>query len=123
ELEVLERPETGVVAAACGEGGLHVLEEGHEVELVGGELVVTPLGRRALPLRRYATGVRAARVEGDCACGSPLPRIEVVGGSSSCRSRSGRSRCGTGSSRPRTARSSPSTGRARTASATSPTRS
>jgi len=79
ELEVLERPETGVVAAACGEGGLHVLEEGHEVELVGGELVVTPLGRRALPLRRYATGVRAARVEGDCACGSPLPRIEVVG--------------------------------------------
>ena len=77
-LDVLTWPETGPVAAACGRGaGYHVLADGHAVEVVGGELLVTPLARRE-PLVRFAPGVRAAWLEGECACGSPLPRVEVT---------------------------------------------
>lgn len=79
-LEVLTFPATGPVAAGCGRGrgeGLHVLTAGHAVELVEGELLVTPLGRNA-PLLRYAPGVRAEWVEGTCPCGSELPRLRVV---------------------------------------------
>jgi ketosteroid isomerase-like protein len=82
-------PPTGVVAGACTErAGLHVFDA-HVVEIVGadgsparpgapGELLVTPLGRRAAPLLRLATGARASLVDGPCACGSPLPRIELA---------------------------------------------
>ena len=47
-LDVLTFPATGPVAIGCGRGdGLHVLTDGHVVELVDGELLVTPLGRKA----------------------------------------------------------------------------
>lgn len=76
-LDVLSWPETGPVAVACGRGeGHHVLADGHVVEIVDGELLVTPLGRGE-PLLRFAPGVRATWLEGACACGSPLPRIAV----------------------------------------------
>lgn len=76
-LDVLWWPATGPVAAACGRGeGYHVLADGHHVELVDGELLVTPLGRR-VPLLRYAPGVHAAWLPGGCRCGSELPRLEV----------------------------------------------
>lgn len=76
-LEVLSFAATGPVAIGCGRGeGLHALAEDHVVELVDGELLVTPL-RRAVPLVRYAPGVRAAWLAGDCACGSRLPRLGV----------------------------------------------
>jgi ketosteroid isomerase-like protein len=82
-------PATGVVAGACTRrAGLHVFDA-HVVEIVrvngepappgiAGELLVTPLGRRGAPLLRLATGARASFVRGPCACGSPLPRIEIV---------------------------------------------
>jgi phenylacetate-CoA ligase len=44
-----------------------------------GELVVTQLGERAMPLVRYAPGdVFRTRVE-PCACGDPSPRVHFVG--------------------------------------------
>lgn len=77
-LDVLVFPATGPIAIGCGQGeGLHVLTDGHVVELSGDELLVTPL-RRSVPLVRYAPGVRAAWVEGACACGSDLPRLTVL---------------------------------------------
>jgi uncharacterized protein len=77
-LDVLTFPATGPVAIGCGRGdGLHVLTDGHVVELAEDELLVTPLGRK-VPLLRYAPGVRAAWVEGACACGSDLPRLRVL---------------------------------------------
>jgi len=76
-LDVLSWPETGPVAAACAHGFLHVLADGHVVEVAGGELLVTPLGREE-PLVRFATGVAARELDGDCPCGSTLPRLEVT---------------------------------------------
>ncbi|MBM3676851.1 MAG: hypothetical protein FJW96_03065 [Actinobacteria bacterium] len=58
-VDYVETPETGVIAVRTPEGSFHVLEDAHVVEIVDGELVVTPLGRRGLPLLRYATGIRA----------------------------------------------------------------
>ena len=45
-----------------------------------GELVVTTLARRGMPLIRYRTGDGARLLPGLCACGSPLPRLENPGG-------------------------------------------
>jgi hypothetical protein len=76
-LDVLTWAETGPVAAACGRGGYHVLADGHLVEILHGELLVTPLSRRE-PLVRFAPGLHASWLEGVCACGSELPRIRVA---------------------------------------------
>ncbi|WP_443666888.1 phenylacetate--CoA ligase family protein, partial [Desulfovibrio sp.] len=43
-----------------------------------GELVITTLQRRAMPLLRYRTGDMASLLDGPCACGSPLPRLGPV---------------------------------------------
>ncbi|MES9995606.1 DVU_1553 family AMP-dependent CoA ligase [Desulfovibrio aminophilus] len=45
-----------------------------------GELVVSTLNRRGLPLVRYRTGDAARLLPGPCPCGSPLPRLETVPG-------------------------------------------
>lgn len=45
-----------------------------------GEIVVTTLGRRALPLIRYRTGDAAAWIPGPCPCGSALRRLGRVPG-------------------------------------------
>jgi ketosteroid isomerase-like protein len=76
---LLGRPETGVYAAGCGRGGwLHALES-HVVEVgEGGELLVTPLGRRGAPILRLVVGLRARWVDGACPCGSTLPRLELL---------------------------------------------
>ena len=91
------RPEDGMFSSICA--GLHaVLEQaradGVEPEQGGvfvhpvtgkvlpagetGELVITTLQRRAMPLLRYRTGDMASLLDGPCACGSPLPRLGPV---------------------------------------------
>ena len=76
---VLELPETGVVASPCGEGTLHAHTGSHLVEIEAGELVVTPLGARAVPLLRFATGIEAAWIGEPCPCGSSLPTLRLTG--------------------------------------------
>lgn len=49
-----------------------------------GELVITTLQRRAMPLLRYRTGDMASLLDGPCACGSPLPRLGPVLGRIEC---------------------------------------
>jgi phenylacetate-CoA ligase len=44
-----------------------------------GEIVATQLGRRALPLVRYAPGDAFRLLSGMCPCGDPAPRIVFVG--------------------------------------------
>jgi ketosteroid isomerase-like protein len=73
---LLGRPETGVFAAGCGQS-LHALESSI-VEIDGGELLVTPLGRRGAPLLRLATAIHARWVDGACPCGSELRRLELA---------------------------------------------
>lgn len=85
--------EAGLVGVECPERiGLHVLADEHVVEIVApetgalcppgeaGEIVVTPLTRRAMPLLRYCTGDMAAWLDGPCPCGSALPRTTRIRG-------------------------------------------
>ena len=44
-----------------------------------GELVLTPLGARARPLLRWASGIEARWLDEPCPCGSDLPALELPG--------------------------------------------
>jgi len=69
-------------------GGLHVMESEFLAQIVDpatgrvlddgleGELVLTNLGRRSMPLIRYRTGDQARLSRGRCACGRSFARIE-----------------------------------------------
>ena len=83
--------ETGIVAAECGrQEGLHVYEHGAVVEVLGedgrlsttgaGELVVSSLGNRAMPLLRYRTGDIAEVTGEPCGCGAAGRRIRSLSG-------------------------------------------
>ncbi len=54
---------------------LQPLPHGHE-----GEIVLTTLTRKAMPLIRYRTGDVASLLAGPCPCGSPLHRLSRVQG-------------------------------------------
>ncbi|MDR2109307.1 MAG: hypothetical protein LBP28_07620 [Coriobacteriales bacterium] len=70
--------------------GLHVRESDLIVEVIDplsgqprasgqwGELVISTLGREAMPLLRYRTGDHSRLLTGTCPCGSPLKRISSV---------------------------------------------
>lgn len=45
-----------------------------------GEIVVTTLSRRGMPLIRYATGDRGRLLPGSCPCGHPAPRLDRISG-------------------------------------------
>ncbi len=45
-----------------------------------GEIVITTLTRRAMPLIRYRTGDVASLLSGPCSCGSPLTRLSKIQG-------------------------------------------
>lgn len=83
--------EVAVIASECSEhAGLHVMAEGLFVEVVKGdrparsgelgELLVTDLLNRAMPLVRYRIGDMAVREDGACKCGRGLPRLRDVAG-------------------------------------------
>ncbi|MGX7950270.1 DVU_1553 family AMP-dependent CoA ligase [Oleidesulfovibrio alaskensis] len=80
--------ETGLGGAlGCGHQGLHLREADLLAEVIDpvtgtplpdgqeGELVITTLRRRTMPLIRYRTGDLARLLAGACPCGSPLRRI------------------------------------------------
>ena len=85
--------ETGYGGALACEAhdGLHIRETDLYLEIVDertgqvasagdeGEVVVTTLRRRGLPLIRYRTGDRGSIVETQCHCGSVLRRLHLVG--------------------------------------------
>jgi phenylacetate-CoA ligase len=80
------------IAWQCPAGiGYHVNMESVLVEItddrgravpdgVPGEVVVTSLTNRAMPLIRYVTGDRAVRLPGRCPCGRGLERLDHVEG-------------------------------------------
>jgi len=83
--------EVSVIASECSEhAGMHIMAEGLFVEVVQGdrparpgelgELLVTDLLNRAMPLIRYRIGDMAIREEGQCKCGRRLPRLKDVAG-------------------------------------------
>lgn len=83
--------EVGLIASECGRGeGLHISAESVWVEFVRdgrhvapgelGEVLVTDLRNRALPLIRYRIGDLGSPAEGACPCGRGLPRMQMVAG-------------------------------------------
>ena len=72
--------ETGVVAHECPEGSLHINSESVVVESVGGELLLTTLNNRAMPLIRYRNEDLAVPGEGTCICGRGLPLLAKLQG-------------------------------------------
>jgi phenylacetate-CoA ligase len=80
--------EAGAFAFECREGGVHIATENVYLEVLRGgtavapgeegEVVVTVLNNRAMPLIRYNLGDWARLVPGRCGCGRNLPRIEVM---------------------------------------------
>jgi len=75
EVSILAPAETGPLGVECAQGQLHLLADDHVLEVIDGRLVTTPLCRRGAPLLRYATSESGSLVDGQCACGSPLPRF------------------------------------------------
>lgn len=85
--------ETGLGGAVdcCPGSGLHLRAPDMFVEVVDpqtgtpraagefGEVVVTTLSRRAMPLVRYRTGDLGRLVHGRCVCDGRLPRMEITG--------------------------------------------
>jgi len=82
--------EVGPIAYECEHGSLHVMAQDLVVEVLGpdghevscgeaGEVVVTDLNNRAMPLVRYRLGDFAV-VGQPCECGRPLPALSAVWG-------------------------------------------
>lgn len=82
--------EVGPIAAECPEGSMHVLADNVHVEIFRGEqpvpdgefgeIVVTSLSNRAMPLVRCRIGDCARLLPQPCACGRPLPVLaQLVG--------------------------------------------
>jgi len=79
----------GAIQCPAGEG-LHIRHPHLMVEIVDpgsgrplapgqwGEIAVTTLDRRAMPLIRYRTGDVSRLLDCPCACGSPFPRLDRI---------------------------------------------
>lgn len=88
--------EAGILASECeAHAGLHVCAEHHILEVVrpdlspcapgeSGEVLVTSLTEKAMPLIRYANGdLAVAGEEERCPCGRGLPRLRHIKGRTS----------------------------------------
>ncbi|HEU5170134.1 MAG TPA: hypothetical protein VFU46_06335 [Gemmatimonadales bacterium] len=89
--DVYGSSETKEIAWECPRGAMHVNADVLRVEALGrggqpaadgeeGDLVVTVLVNRAMPLLRYRTGDRGALLAGRCDCGCTLPLLGIVAG-------------------------------------------
>ncbi len=77
-LEYYATQETSVIALRCRAGAYHPLPGACHVEVVDGEVVVTPVNNPSFILIRYAPGDLATMAEGECACGAHGARIESL---------------------------------------------
>ncbi|MFF8905387.1 phenylacetate--CoA ligase family protein [Streptomyces olivaceoviridis] len=83
--------ETNSLGLTCAEGSLHLTEDRHLFEVIDpettepvadghpGELVLTSLVSRAMPLLRYRTGDFGTVRSAPCACGSPRRTLDHHG--------------------------------------------
>ena len=79
--------ETSAIGIECvAHGGVHLMTSRHVFELntaghqdAQGELIVTTLAQRGLPLLRYKLGDLVRMRQGRCGCGLDDPRVDVLG--------------------------------------------
>src|SRR6185437_1041049 len=73
--------DAGLLANECPNGGFHIPAEGVLIEIDApdstglGEIVVTNLYSKAMPIIRYRTGDVGRLLGGACSCGRGLPRL------------------------------------------------
>jgi phenylacetate-CoA ligase len=83
--------EMGPIAYSCEKDSLHVMSESVLAEVLDpsgapvaagetGELVLTDLNNRAMPLVRYRVGDLAVQALGSCSCGRGFPTLDRVWG-------------------------------------------
>jgi phenylacetate-coenzyme A ligase PaaK-like adenylate-forming protein len=72
--------EAGVIAHECSEGSMHVNSEAVVVEMVEGEIVVTTLNNRVMPLIRYRVEDLVELTPEACSCGRGLPLVRRLHG-------------------------------------------
>jgi len=78
--------DAGLMANECPNGGLHIPAEGMVIEIEGsdkgglGEIVVTNLFSRAMPIIRYRTGDVGELGSEPCSCGRSLPLLKKIEG-------------------------------------------
>jgi phenylacetate-CoA ligase len=83
--------ETEIIAFECPEGNRHIISENVLVEVVkdtdktaeAGEIVVTDLNNRLMPLIRYRLGDRGILGDHACPCGRNLPILKEIQGRTS----------------------------------------
>lgn len=66
------------IACECRHGNMHVFTDMVWLESVDGQLLVTSLTNRLMPMIRYANGDCGELLEGECACGLPFPLMAMV---------------------------------------------
>ena len=79
--------ETSALGIECSaHNGIHLFTDRNVIEVIpegpnglSGEVVVTTLKQKALPLLRYPLGDRIEVLRGQCACGLAFPRVDVQG--------------------------------------------
>lgn len=91
-VDVYSSSEFGIIASECAaRAGLHVHDHILAVEIVdergqpvvdghAGEIVLSSISNRAVPLLRYRTGDIGALTHECCACGQPGPRLHSMTG-------------------------------------------
>ncbi len=83
--------EAPVIGTECAHGSLHINEDAFRVEVLGedgmpaapgelGSVALTHLHNVEFPLLRYQLGDAASFLEGACACGSTLARLDIAVG-------------------------------------------
>ncbi len=89
--EFLGCQDIGIYAWSCQDQNLHLMEDDYIFEMLDpktnkpvadgadGELVITPLMARTVPVTRYHTGDIVSVVPGVCSCRRPMARIVVKG--------------------------------------------
>lgn len=78
-LEYYATQETSVIALGCGHG-FHPVPGACHLEIVDGEVVVTPVNNPSFVLIRYAPGDLATMIDEPCPCGRVGARIATLAG-------------------------------------------
>lgn len=65
------------IACECQHGHMHIWTDMVWLESMEGQLLVTSLTNRLMPMIRYANGDCGELLEGECACGLPFPLMAM----------------------------------------------
>lgn len=81
--------EIGPIGVSCGDGNLHIFSENVELQVIRdgkpvldeeGDIYVTSLQNKAMPLVRMKTGDRGVLMSASCMCGQKSLALQLTGG-------------------------------------------